>query len=237
MIKTLRQWSKETKPINKIILQASIPNGSSKNEFENFSIGCCWHFSSMSPKRQLSTQVGNHSKLVFCSMSPRTDQRRRGKGPINRQSIILTLSRAGIPNKMTSIPQYFSNLANHKFTISAEGNGIDCHRNYEAILCGCIPIVEDNEHMRRKYKNLPILWTKDYSEINEEYLKRVYEEMIDKEYDFTNMFFESHSEADQKRMLEWGTFWLKKHRLDHPRNPKKVTVTKRKPIVFRKKRK
>lgn len=214
---TLREWQKTQKPVKDLILQASIPTGTSKNEFENFPIGTCWHFSTLPMNEQHSTQVGSHSKLVFCSLIARNDMRRRGKLKQNRASILKTISKNGIRNRFTSIKKFFHNLSEHKFTISPEGNGIDCHRHYEAILCGCIPIVEENEHMRRKYKDLPVLYTNDYSEITADYLTKKYEEMIDQEYDFKNMFFSSYSEADQTRMNEWGKFWLRKHKIPHPR--------------------
>ena len=43
-------------------------------------------------------------------------------------------------------------LSKYKFIISPEGNGIDCHRHYEAILCGCIPIIEYNKDIEKNMK-------------------------------------------------------------------------------------
>jgi hypothetical protein len=34
---------------------------------------------------------------------------------------------------------YLDNLANSKFVISPVGNGLDCHRSWEALACGAIP--------------------------------------------------------------------------------------------------
>jgi hypothetical protein len=90
-----------------------------------------------------------------------------------------TLQRSGIMNITLDHNDYFSILPSSKFVISPEGNGIDCHRHYEALLAGAIPVMEKNPLTEEKYKDLPVLWTTDYSEITREYLEQKYNEMID----------------------------------------------------------
>ena len=102
---------------------------------------------------------------------------------------------------------YFETLPNYKFVISPEGNGIDCHRHYEALMAGCIPIIEENELIKEKYKGCPILYTKDYSEITKEYLEEKYKIMIDTEYDFSCLLLSSYSEDIQKQIKENGNYW------------------------------
>ncbi len=80
------------------------------------------------------------------------------------------LHKNGITHRLIEHTQYFETLPSYKFIVSPEGNGIDCHRHYEALIAGCIPIIEYNTQTEEKYKNCPILYTKDYSEINEEFL-------------------------------------------------------------------
>ena len=69
---------------------------------------------------------------------------------------------------------YFKNLNDYKFVISPEGNGLDCHRHYEALLL-VVFLLLNIMIKYKKYSNLPILYTKDYSEINEKYLLQKYE--------------------------------------------------------------
>jgi hypothetical protein len=52
------------------------------------------------------------------------------------------------------------------FVISPPGNGFDCHRTWEAIYSGAIPIVLRSKIDQELIKNLPILALNDYSEIN-----------------------------------------------------------------------
>ena len=68
-----------------------------------------------------------------------------------------------ILEKDLTFDQYATNMSKCKWVISPPGNGIDCHRTWEALYIGCIPIVIDNYI----YENwdLPILRINDYSEL------------------------------------------------------------------------
>jgi hypothetical protein len=68
---------------------------------------------------------------------------------------------------------YIENMASHKFVISPPGNGIDCHRTWEALYVGCIPIVIKHP-IYNNWTDLPILQVEDYSEINSELLDDFY---------------------------------------------------------------
>ena len=75
---------------------------------------------------------------------------------------------------------YFDRLKKHKFVASPEGNGIDCHRTWEAMYIGVIPIVLRNI-FTNKLNDLPI-WIIDswddlynYNEID---LAKKYDELI-----------------------------------------------------------
>jgi len=91
--------------------------------------------------------------------------------------------------------------------ISPEGNGIDCHRHYEALIAGCIPIIEDNSQIREKYKGCPILYTHDYSEITETYLIQKYTEMLDQTYDFAPLFLSTYTPEEQEEIKKCGNYW------------------------------
>ena len=54
-----------------------------------------------------------------------------------------------------------------KFIISPRGAGIDCHRTWEALYLGCIPIVLSSS-IDEIYHDLPVLVLKDWSELSEE---------------------------------------------------------------------
>jgi hypothetical protein len=66
--------------------------------------------------------------------------------------------------------EYLVNLKKHKFIISPPGNGIDCHRNWESLYLGCIPILLNSHFVRNTYRDFPVLVVEDYSIINNNFL-------------------------------------------------------------------
>jgi len=205
MICTLRKWQRTQKNINDLILQASVTDGS--DSWTPFPIGFCWQYVKETDKVKI--QFGSHHNLVLCAINTNTDIERRPDG-INRESIQNTLKQNGIDNSFLDSNNYFSSLASYKFVISPEGNGIDCHRHYEALLAGCIPIMEFNDKIQEKYKGLPILYTKDYSEINSESLNNAYKNMLDKTYNFSRLFKSYYPLEDQRNINDYGQYWIQK---------------------------
>lgn len=53
---------------------------------------------------------------------------------------------------------------NFAFVLSPHGNGLDCHRTWEALCLGCIPIVKTS-NIDYLYKNLPVLIVQDWSDV------------------------------------------------------------------------
>ena len=82
---------------------------------------------------------------------------------------------------------YIKALKMSKFCISPEGNGVDCFRTWDALYEKSIPIVMESKIMRR-YQDLPILYTKNYTEITEDFLNDFYQKALDTEYDFSKLF-------------------------------------------------
>ena len=77
-------------------------------------------------------------------------------------------------NKKCVWNEYIRQLSKHKFCISPPGNGIDCHRTWEALYVDCIPIVEKNDVLYNNFKDLPILFVDNYNIITKEYLEEAY---------------------------------------------------------------
>jgi len=200
---SLREWQKILKSPNDLIVNASVIDGS--DSWTEYPIGMEFSivfFKSKSDK----FQIGNHEKIVNCCFSTNTDNYRRPNPP-NRISFLKTLEMNGIKNRKLTLREYFYTLPSYKFMISPEGNGIDSHRIYESLIAGTIPIVEDNILIRQKYKNMPVLYTKDYTEITEFYLLKKYNEMIDIEYDFSPLFRSYWPEYQQKLIKQSSDYW------------------------------
>ena len=82
--------------------------------------------------------------------------------------------------------------------LSPEGTGIDCHRIYESIYLGAIPILKTSE-LDYFYCNLPVVIVKNWNEITHEFLE-------------TN-YFDFKTKLDQwvKENPTWtdANFWVK----------------------------
>ena len=69
----------------------------------------------------------------------------------------------------------------YAFVISPHGNGLDCHRTWEALCLGCIPIVKTSG-IDRLFDDLPVLIVKDWKDITSELLNSTAEEFKNKEF-------------------------------------------------------
>jgi len=198
----LSEWQKTIKPRSCLIYNASTQDGLDGSV--PFPIGMGYKFMLFDGTIEES-QIGPHNRDVICAISPWTDTNRRKAK--SRLVIIKNLDKNGIKNITLDPKVYFQELPKYKFVISPEGNGIDCHRHYEALMAGCIPILERNPHIEEKYKGCPILWTTDYSEITIPYLQQKYCEMIESTYDFKCLYLESYSPETQTQIKLNGNFW------------------------------
>ena len=85
-----------------------------------------------------------------------------------------------------SLKQYYDDLASHKFVISPRGNGVDCHRTWEALYLKTIPIIRKACYME-EFGELPILFIDKWEDLNYIDLEGTYEQMISKEYNLEKM--------------------------------------------------
>ncbi len=202
---TLRAWQQTVKPKEELLYNCS-EFSQLNDEYVPFPIGMGWSIINYCGDIQ-AIQRGTHEQTVLCAIHTHTDQRRRGTNTINRLAILDTLRINDIHNIYIDSPAYFEALPSYKFIISPEGNGVDCHRHYEALMAGCIPIIECNDMIVEKYRDCPILYTKDYSEINTDYLLQKYNEMLDTEYDFSRLMLHSYPSDVQHEIKSNGNYW------------------------------
>jgi hypothetical protein len=206
---TLRVWQSTEKPCRELIYNCS-EYTRQNDEWVPFTIGIGWSFINVYKGNMQQFQVGPHGSLVFCAINTDTDNRRRPHGK-NRRTILQTIEHNGIKNNgYFSSHEYFGMLSQYKFVISPEGNGIDCHRHYEALMAGCIPVIEDHPGIREKYAGCPVLYTNDYSEITPAYLEEKWAEMLDKEWDFSKLLLNSYDASTQEQIKKNGDFWGRK---------------------------
>ncbi len=87
---------------------------------------------------------------LYCNFNFQTNQNRYNVGKI------LTEKNIGKFDSRRPSAEYCEEIKKFLFVASPRGNGIDCHRTWEALYLGSIPIVE-RHIMFDRYKNLPII--------------------------------------------------------------------------------
>jgi hypothetical protein len=118
---------------------------------------------------------------IYCNFNLNNHHSRNNVKNFLLQNELCDLGTFGIPYEL-----YCSEIRKYLFVASPRGNGIDCHRTWESLLMGSIPIVEKH-FMYDSYKNLPIIqinsWSKDEIIKNmEKYIELYYQDNL-----FTNM--------------------------------------------------
>lgn len=80
-------------------------------------------------------------------------------------------------NDKLPFKQYLEEVAKSYFVVSPNGNGVDCHKTWEALYLKTIPIVTKSTNIEH-YKELPIIVINDWSEFNpEDYTIKLYNDV------------------------------------------------------------
>lgn len=87
------------------------------------------------------------------------------------------------------IKNYLLDIKRHKFVICPWGNGYDCHRNWEVLYMGSIPIIKKHKSLNY-YNDLPVWLVDDWTEVNEETISYKYIEIINKNYNIDKLYYD-----------------------------------------------
>ncbi len=90
------------------------------------------------------------------------------------------------PSRIERFKSY-KNQTEFAFVSSPFGSGYDCHRTYEAILLGSLPIIKESG-ISKLFKNLPVCIVKDWREVNEEFLRNNMQYFLEKTFDYSHLF-------------------------------------------------
>lgn len=80
------------------------------------------------------------------------------------------------PNKCTR-DICWKNMIKYAFVISPHGNGLDCHRTWEALCLGCIPIVKSSG-LDPLFEDLPVWIVSSWKDVTEENMKDKINEFV-----------------------------------------------------------
>jgi len=107
----------------------------------------------------------------------------------------------------TSFKDFIDNCHSHRFVISPPGNGIDCHRTWEALYMGAIPIVKRSV-LTESFVDLPMLIVEDWSVLTEELLYLVLDEFSVRKFNYEKLtlsYWVNRIKADKNLLVKEGT--------------------------------
>ena len=103
--------------------------------------------------------------LSYMNFMLREERPERGKAMAALSNI------SWVPGSRISHLEYALDLKKSKFTVSPPGVGWDCHRTWESVLFGSIPIVLHSPYLAELYSKSPVMVVKDWSEITQDILE------------------------------------------------------------------
>ena len=126
-------------------------------------------------KNAMKTNVNaSEAKLLYVNHNDNSHPERLGIKDLFRDEYW-----ANVDEKRVDYYHFLFNLANHKFIVCPRGNAIDCHRNWEVLYMRRVPVMKRDAYLEELYKDYPVLFVDNYSDITEDLLKsnnHLYEE-------------------------------------------------------------
>jgi hypothetical protein len=74
-------------------------------------------------------------------------------------------------------------ITNYAFVLSPFGNGMDCHRTWESICLGSVPIVKA-PNFRKLFEDLPVLIVNNWSDVTQELLENTIQDFKTKTFNY-----------------------------------------------------
>ena len=136
-------------------------------------------------QEKLKNKQTNKDKLVFCNFTLSGGERDKDR----TQCFESVLKNKIEVLEKKPFGDYLSDLQQYKYVISPEGNGVDCHRTWEALYFKVIPICKRSVVTEYFSKLFPIYLVDDWDELNLDNLKQEYSKFSWKNYnllDFDN---------------------------------------------------
>eukprot|EP00633_Aureoumbra_lagunensis_P010095 CAMPEP_0197317264 /NCGR_PEP_ID=MMETSP0891-20130614/46166_1 /TAXON_ID=44058 ORGANISM="Aureoumbra lagunensis, Strain CCMP1510" /NCGR_SAMPLE_ID=MMETSP0891 /ASSEMBLY_ACC=CAM_ASM_000534 /LENGTH=394 /DNA_ID=CAMNT_0042807149 /DNA_START=353 /DNA_END=1537 /DNA_ORIENTATION=+ len=160
---------------------------------------CCMNVDAMHPGRMQNTKTLARFKELNCPVKQNTRGHHIGL-PFNdpgvheiEAEIVLMLNNK-YGNRKSLIGNYDPHMPllmhGTKFVFSPKGVGEQCYRDYESLVSGAIPVVDDSDyHHRRAFlRRLPTVIVTNWTEITPGYLNMKWEQMQQQSYDVSMLY-------------------------------------------------
>jgi len=107
---------------------------------------------------------------------------------LDRRTVYKSIPKKLVFYEPVKIKRYQSwlNQSQYAFVISPHGNGMDCHRTWEALILGCIPIVKKSQ-IDILYEDLPVLILNEWSDLTQDLLNITIEKFKNKTFNMEKL--------------------------------------------------
>lgn len=133
----------------------------------------CWPHGDKHSLLEIANREFNKSGLIYSNFTEGTNLTERQS--VN--SIIRGLKGILVDTTKRNYQDYLTEVKKHKFIISPPGNSVDCHRIWESIYIGTVPIVLKSIPMVY-FKDCPILFIDKWEDLFNMDLKEKYSTII-----------------------------------------------------------
>jgi hypothetical protein len=89
------------------------------------------------------------------------------------------------PERVTRLTTWCKQI-NYAFVVSPPGEGLDCHRTWEALCLGCIPIMISTP-LDDMFEGLPVLIVKSWKDVSKDLLCKTVEEYRTREFNLEKL--------------------------------------------------
>ncbi len=103
-------------------------------------------------------------------------------------------ARLGIPENARFVParrlprhELWQEYAKHAFVASPFGVGLDCHRTWEALALGCVPIIKKSP-LTPLFDGMPVLIVERWDLLTAEYLQQQQQNLAAQGFDYSKIF-------------------------------------------------
>lgn len=132
----------------------------------------------------LSPSFSQRHLTCYCNFQFSLDRgnRNRAQAELSKEACIFEIN--PVPRLST-----WQRQAQCMFVASPEGVGPDCHRTWEAIALGCVPIVQRSTHSAI-FEDLPVLLVDEWAEVTPPFLKAAAEKFSAFKYNYNKIFLD-----------------------------------------------
>ncbi len=125
--------------------------------------------------------INRESKIYvnFTVSNDRFKQRQDSLNKINKELLVINQSFTPRTNNWKLMTKY-------AFVLSPTGVGLDCHRTWEALCLGCIPIVK-MVNFTKLFEDLPVLIVEDWSDVTEELLQKTLVDFSKRQFNYSKL--------------------------------------------------